>query len=180
MSLDRFPSAPTSRSSSSKSTTRRAAAFVSASRRSWTRTRPRKCASTPNARILHRRRGSDRSPTSSAAHSSRGRSDVCSSSPRQSAAHHGPEPEARGRPGPGARLAELDPPVRDRYKKEVFKGFFREALRIRWSVDRHRFQRWPGHQVVAIPRIRRRKKRNRNRSDVFGQVPPGAACTTRK
>ena len=41
----RFPSAPTSRSSSSKST-RRAAASVSAPRRSWTRTRPRKCAST--------------------------------------------------------------------------------------------------------------------------------------
>ena len=51
---------------------RRAAAFVSASRRSWTRTRPRKCASTPNARMRRRRRGSDRSPTSSAAHSSRG------------------------------------------------------------------------------------------------------------
>ena len=71
---ERFPSAPTSRSSCSRST-RRAAAFVSAPRRSWTRTRPRKCASTPNARMLRRRRGSDRSPTSSAAHSSRGRSE---------------------------------------------------------------------------------------------------------
>ena len=46
---------------------RPAAASASASRRSWTRTRSTKCASTPNARRPRRARSSDRSPTSSAA-----------------------------------------------------------------------------------------------------------------
>src|SRR5205823_12416830 len=40
-------------------------------------------------------------------------------------------------------------------------------------VHRHRFQRWPGYRVIAVPWIRRGEKRNRNRLDIFGQISLG-------
>ena len=64
-------------------------------------------------------------------------------------------------------------PIKDRYKEEVFKGFFREALESGGALIAIDFQRWPGHRFVTISRIRQRKERDRNRLDVLGQVPLG-------
>ena len=69
-----FPVGTTSRSSSSR-WIRRAAAFVSAAKRSWMRKRPRNYVSTRNARMRRRWRDSDRSATNSAVYLGRGRSE---------------------------------------------------------------------------------------------------------
>jgi RimJ/RimL family protein N-acetyltransferase len=64
-------------------------------------------------------------------------------------------------------------PNNDRYKEEVFKEFFREALESGGAlivIDSK------NGQVIGssrIPRIRQRKKRDRNRLDVLGQITLG-------
>ena len=64
-------------------------------------------------------------------------------------------------------------PIKDRYKEEVFKGFFREALESGGALIAIDSK---DGQVIGSSRFHgydKEKKRDRNRLDIFGQVPLG-------
>lgn len=46
-------------------------------------------------------------------------------------------------------------PAKDRYKEDVFREFFREALQAGGGVGRYRRQRWARDRLIPISRIRR-------------------------
>ena len=64
-------------------------------------------------------------------------------------------------------------PVKDRYKEHVFRVVFREFLESGGALIVIDAKDDQVIRFVAIPRIRQRKRRDRDRLDVFGQVPLG-------